>query len=208
MDDSLSDVSVVMPEHGSTSPGYIKKDYTFKGKLPELTFRKILYSITCVGDPITLDFSRCTGYLTDDIFYGVSSNAKLKKIVLPGCLKKIPNLFADHNDTLKSVVISDGTTEIGSKAFYCCTALESVVIESVTRIRQYAFCGCESLKSVTIPEGVTTIDSLAFGGCTSLESVTISKGVTTIETSAFSGCKSLSKESKTALRAAGYKGNL
>ena len=61
----------------------------------------------------------------------------------------------------------------------------------VTVIGYGAFDGCETLTSVTIPDGVTTIDWWVFGFCRSLKSVTIPKSVTEIGGSAFDVCDSL-----------------
>jgi hypothetical protein len=48
--------------------------------------------------------------------------------------------WADHIESIKSVVISDGITNIGNYAFYNCTLLESVTIpDSVTIIGKNAF---------------------------------------------------------------------
>ena len=65
---------------------------------------------------------------------------------------------------IKTVVIEDGVTSIGSYAFYNCTGLTSVTIpNSVTSIGNSAFSGCSGLTSVTIPNSVTSIGERAFG---------------------------------------------
>ena len=93
---------------------------------------------------------------------------------------------------VKSAVIAEGVTSIGSYAFDDCKSLTSVTIpDSVTSIGERAFQGCESLTSVTIPDSVTIIGGEAFFGCTSLTSVTIPDSVTSIDQYAFYKCESL-----------------
>ena len=92
---------------------------------------------------------------------------------------------------IKRIIIGDGITTIGSRAFYTCSALISVTIpNSVTEIGDRAFEGCSALTSVTIPNSVTTIGEGAFVDCR-LTSVTIPNSVTKISASAFSLCVSL-----------------
>ena len=55
-------------------------------------------------------------------------------------------------------------------------------------IGDYAFCGCNSLASITLPEGVTSIGKCAFYGCSNLTSITLPAGVTSIGDYAFYGC--------------------
>ena len=77
-----------------------------------------------------------------------------------------------QNSNIKSVIIGDGVTSIGSSAFRVCTSLTSVTIQDgVTSIGDCAFYYCTSLTSVTIPDSVTSIENEAFSSCTSLTSI-------------------------------------
>lgn len=76
-----------------------------------------------------------------------------------------------------------------------------------------AFRGNKTLKSVTIGDGSYDAEYImicyeAFAECTSLKDVIIDSSANCFwgGKDIFKGCKSLSKESKAALRAAGYKG--
>ena len=74
---------------------------------------------------------------------------------------------------IKTAVIEEGVTSIGSSAFYDCTGLTSVSIpQSVRRFESYAFTWCHNLTSITIPENVTRIGAHAFRECIKLTSIT------------------------------------
>ena len=62
---------------------------------------------------------------------------------------------------------------------------------SVTAIQSNAFFKCESLTSVTIPDGVTAIGNWAFYGCTNLASITIPDSVTSVGDNPFKFCSKL-----------------
>lgn len=70
-------------------------------------------------------------------------------------------------------------------------SVDVVIPEGIKTIGNYAFDGCENLKSITIPDSVTTIGMYAFNGCSGLDSVTMPNSIKSIGMSAFEGCKNL-----------------
>ena len=96
-----------------------------------------------------------------------------------------------NGELVENLVIPDGITRVNDYVFRGCNSLKSITIpDSVTSIGDGAFEGC-SLTSVTIPGSVTSIGDNAFYDCYSLTSVTIPDSVTSIDDSAFRYCKSL-----------------
>ena len=92
-----------------------------------------------------------------------------------------------------SIIPSDGSvTSIGKYAFKGCDSLTSMTIpDSVTSIGYGAFSHCSSLTGITIPDSVKSIGDGAFFWCASLESITIPDSVKSIGDGAFCQCASL-----------------
>lgn len=96
-----------------------------------------------------------------------------------------------YNESLTSVVIPEGVTDIGRGAFQGCTSLHSVKIDAQIQVlRDYMFFGCSSLASITLPQSLTTIGSSVFYGC-SFSSLIIPKNVVYISAGMISNCFSL-----------------
>ena len=62
----------------------------------------------------------------------------------------------------------------------------------MTKIEAYAFNGCESITSITIPDKVTEICGYAFLDCRNLKFVKIGSSVKDISVCAFDGCPNIS----------------
>lgn len=87
---------------------------------------------------------------------------------------------------------SSSTSFVGGSAQTDRDALQWVHIgDSVTNIGNYAFYGCYSLTSITIPNGVTYFGTQPFQNCYSLTNITIPSGVAAIFSNAFNSCHSL-----------------
>ncbi len=91
-----------------------------------------------------------------------------------------------------SYKIKKGTKSMADYAFSGCDSLTSITIpDSVKSIGNRVFSNCSNLKSITIPNGVRSIGNGAFQNCTSIKLVTIPDSVTNIGELAFSRCTSL-----------------
>lgn len=83
--------------------------------------------------------------------------------------------------------------EIDEDAFCGCQSLERIVIpEGVKKICYGAFSGCTNLKEVILPESLEEIYSGAFANCISLKSIFIPKNVKELGGDIFEGCHQLS----------------
>ena len=136
------------------------------------------------GDNVTWEFDTESGVLTisgqgdmQDYHYEIFFN---------------PAPWYSYCKNILTVVIQDGITSIGEKAFDHCTKLTSITMpDSVTNIGDYAFSGCIGFTSIIIPDSVTNIGAGAFEYCTKLTSIKIPDSVTSIGNYAFLGCSSL-----------------
>lgn len=92
---------------------------------------------------------------------------------------------------IKEYIVKEGTQVICDGAFCRCDKLSSVVLpESIVVIGSWAFKGCQSLKDIELPIPLREIGESAFE-CTGLQAIDIPENVTSIGNEAFSGCSDL-----------------
>jgi len=98
-----------------------------------------------------------------------------------------PNLWQ-----VRTVVIEDGVTGIGSSAFEGYNSLTEISIPgSVTSVGECAFASCSGLTRVTFSGGAANIGERAFSSCGALTDVTFSGPVGMIGAGAFEWCRML-----------------
>ena len=141
------------------------------------------------GENVYYTFDESTGLLT------VSGEGEMRSYNWNGSPFR-------NNSEIKTVVIEDSVTSIGSFAFYCCTGLTSVTIgKGVTSIGDLAFSGCTGLTSVTVDSNnkkydsrnncnaiIETESNTLITGC---KNTIIPDGVTSIGDTAFYCCTGL-----------------
>ena len=164
-------------------------------------------------------FANCTS-LTDitlpNSLVDIGGNAfwscsGLTNIVIPDSVANIGDNAFMGCTGLTSVTIGKSATTVRGTPFNGCTSLETLIFEGdvssyfpypqnlstviikegASRIGEYAFRDCESLKNITIPDSVTSIDANAFQNCTSLTSIRIPGSVKNLVNGVFIGCTSL-----------------
>ena len=118
-------------------------------------------------------------------------NGSDEHVVIPDGVTEIGERAFAENTTLRSVVIPNSVTEIGKEAFNACTALESVEIpDSVTDVGSGAFYECRALKKVRLSKNMTEISDRCFME-TAIDSIELHEGIDCIGNGAFASCHNL-----------------
>lgn len=106
---------------------------------------------------------------------------------------------------LKTVFLGQKITKINSYAFYACTSLTKVNIDTlyqwlnITNTNSYLMSNAKCLYVnnkllagvITIPEGITTLISSTFANISFITKIIVNEGMTTIGDYAFQGCADL-----------------
>ena len=113
----------------------------------------------------------------------------------------LADTWTNENGVVWTYTVKDGVAAVGGGSYGAARAVPSdtagdLVIPSelggypVVGINYWAFQGCKSLTSVTIPDTVTYINGGAFWGC-EFTSVKIGSSVSRLDQSCFAGCQKL-----------------
>ncbi len=101
--------------------------------------------------------------------------------------KSIP--WYDSRNSIEKVVINDGVTSIGERAFYNCTNLtEASAGKDVLSIGKRAFYNCSSLTTVSLGDKITSMGDSVFENCESLTGIIIPDSIEELGEDLFEGC--------------------
>lgn len=95
------------------------------------------------------------------------------------------------NTDFTSVSLPASIKEIGDNAFCDCVYIENFTFGSnsnLIKIGKFAFSGCASLQSITLPGKLKYLDVGSFCSCTSLKTISIPYSVSTVDKDCFSKC--------------------
>ena len=134
------------------------------------------------------------------IITGYEGNAS--KVEIPAYIGSLPvaeiETFTGKNGrniTVKEVILPSSVTRIWDYAFYQCVSLKKINLEKVTLVGEYAFAYCSALESVVFQnyQFQANLRQYAFAYCTSLQSINLLTAMPAIPEGLCYGCISLKK---------------
>ena len=125
-------------------------------------------------------FSQC--YFLESVYFSEDSKCKLgdymfyectnlKILKLPENIDIIPCGFLSETG-IESLELPKSVKTISSYAFFNCSNLKKIYLNSVNNIGKAAFFSA-GLESITIPKTVISLPDMCFGNCQNLKTVTI-----------------------------------
>ena len=144
-----------------------------------------------------------TNTITSIVNFAFAGCTTLTSVTIPSSVTSIGFAIFSGCTKLTSVNVEEGNSVYDSRD-NCNAVIESstnilvvgcgnsVIPNSVTKVRNMSFYNCTSLSTINIPSSVRVIEGLAFTFCSGLTEVTIEDGLEQIGDNAFLDCAKLS----------------
>ena len=149
-----------------------------------------------------------------DLYLEYTLKQSIKKVIIDGCIERIPSGIFQKSKSLKEVEIQEGVYRVGTDSFSYCYSLEtvkfprslkdvynyaffqdskltSIDISNVDYIGEGAFKLCTTLSNVYLGDDLSYLGSEAFSNCYLLKEIKLPDSLRNIDSSAFEGCRSL-----------------
>ena len=164
---------------------------TMKTQFNGRIIRVLFVGLLTICFPINvLSASVKTGFCGDSVQWSLSDG--VLTITGSGQMQNFHKGKRPWRGNIKSVIIEEGVTNIGSRAFEYNSWLKEISIpSSVKTIGDSAFVNCVSLKKIVIPNSVTSIGKTCFARCYNLSSISLSSNLQFIGEKAFDRCQSM-----------------
>ena len=169
--------------------------------------QQVIWSAKCCMDIYYGMFSECSnlssfifGENVEQIQQGLCSGLeKITSIHIPKSVKNIGEGAFEYCSHLEKITVSgenvyydnrnDSNAIIETPTNTLVRGCENTIIpDSVVKIGNYAFSGCEKMTELRIPNNVTHIGESAFAGCSNLEYIQLPDTIERIGSYAFTGC--------------------
>ncbi|MBR5573401.1 MAG: leucine-rich repeat protein [Paludibacteraceae bacterium] len=183
--DGGTSVAVVRPPYKKEKGTYKRIEYKFKKiAIPaEISYKGYKYSVTSIEYNAFYDCRNLTSITIPNSVTSIGSRAfddcrNLTSITIPNCVTSIGSWAFSATPWYENYAKGKDVVYIGKVLYDCNNAnLSTVVVrEGTTSITSYAFSGCKSLQSISIPNSVRYIDYTALKECSSLAKITIDDG--------------------------------
>ena len=123
---------------------------------------------------------------------GCFEGSSFKYVVIENGVTNVGDRAFQNCPNLTSVKFNDANVEISEKGFEGCSQLSRVEFGTALKsIGPNAFANCVRLTHVSIPDSTTSCGPYAFYGCEKLSNIILGENITDIGGSAFRGCTSL-----------------
>ncbi len=123
-----------------------------------------------------------------------AENLNVKKLVIEEGVTTVGTKAFANFYTLESVTIPNSVTSIGDKAFVNCFEIKTLSLNQdskLTTIGEAAFSHCEGLTAFTSPQNLSSVGDYSFEYCAGLKSFTIPQGMKFIPKGLLYGCSGL-----------------
>ncbi len=143
-----------------------------------------------MGENYTLTNTKLISKKIND--YAYINNEDLIELVIPEGVTHIGERAFSKCKNLKKLILPESLISIGASAFSECENLEEIVLpKNIKKINYRTFADCKRLKRIIIPDGVEELEWAVFSGCENLEEIVLPDSITKIDKQLFLNCKKL-----------------
>ncbi|MBO7130336.1 MAG: leucine-rich repeat domain-containing protein [Prevotella sp.] len=132
---------------------------------------------------------------------------KITSVYIPNTITKIGREAFYYDESLEKIEVEDGNPVFKNIGLAVVDNMDFIVAypgkgetnlvipSSIKGLRETAFEGCQSLKSILIPQSVVSVGPMSFTFCLNLKKVIWEASASTVPSSCFLGCSSLEEVS-------------